>query len=116
MTPKLRLSRAFSQIRKHATLGSGERVLFDSKGNLIGAIDRISSYQRETEDDVSEKVVRGLFSALLASGRVMVMVVPRPGPGLAAVASQPCWRAMLRTRKRPRPVPLIFARERPGTR
>ena len=36
------------------------------------------------------------------------MVVPRPGPGLVAVASPPCWRAMLRTRKRPRPVPLIL--------
>ena len=66
------------------------------------------------DDDVSERVIRGVVS--VASGRVMVMVVPRPGPGLVAVASPPCWRAMLRTRNRPRPVPLIFAMERPGTR
>ena len=36
------------------------------------------------------------------------MVVPWSGPGLEAVTSPPCWRTMLRTRKRPRPVPLIL--------
>ena len=49
-----------------------------------------------------------------ARGNVNVMVVPSPGPELDAVTSPPCWRAMLRTRKRPSPVPLILTIRAPG--
>ena len=49
-------------------------------------------------------------------GRRMVMVAPFPSPALAAEASPPWRRAMLLTRKSPRPVPLMFMAERRGTR
>ena len=43
-------------------------------------------------------------------------VVPFPSPSLKAVASPPCCRAIVRTRKRPSPVPFTFSVLLLGTR
>ena len=49
-------------------------------------------------------------------GSWTLTVVPLPSPALSAKTSPPCWRAMERTMKSPRPVPLVRSTERAGTR
>src|SRR5580704_5771324 len=49
-------------------------------------------------------------------GNSTTTVVPCPSPRLSANARPPCFLAMARTMKRPRPVPLICASERLETR
>src|SRR5579883_560121 len=50
------------------------------------------------------------------AGNSRINVLPRPGPSLSTQTRPPCWRATVRTMKRPKPVPLTDDASGPGMR
>lgn len=83
---------------------TGDPIVWIASGSSVARIGAI----------VAQKSLR--FYGCNRRGNCTVMVAPLPSPSLVAVASPPCWRAMVRTKNSPRPVPLVRNTVMLGTR
>ena len=89
-----------------------------SSGRGLPVMGVLELIVRRRGDGAGCDLLQGVFGAgsPTSSGSLSSKVVPWPRPSLRARTLPPCWAAMVRTRKRPRPVPLILTWSLEGAR